>query len=71
MYVKELKDELPDDILIKNTRRLTDIFLEKELSIDMTTKLVKNYTLLYKQVKKTDVKLANLYTPEIYIDCLS
>lgn len=68
--LKEIKKDLVDDFLMANTRQLTEIFLEKEMPIDLVCKLVKRYTLLYKEVKRNDVRLASLYTSEIYIDCL-
>lgn len=68
--LKEINESLVDDFLMTNSRQLTEIFLEKEMPINLVCKLVKNYTLLYKEVKNHDVKLANLYTAEVYIDCM-
>lgn len=68
--LKEINECLVDDFLMTNSRRLTEIFLEKEMPINLICKLVKNYTLLYKELKNQDVKLANLYTAEVYIDSI-
>lgn len=68
--LKEINECLVDDFLMTNSRRLTEIFLEKKMPIDLICKLVKKYTLSYKELKNQDVKLANLYTAEVYINCI-
>ena len=66
----EIKEDMNDNILMTNSRRLTEMFLEKEMPIDLITKLIKNYISSYKEVKKTDIRMANIYTAEVYIERL-
>ena len=66
----EIKEDINDNILMTNSRRLTEIFLEKKMPLDLITKLIRNYILSYKEVKKTDIRMANLYTAEVYIERL-
>ena len=66
----EIKEDINDNILMTNSRRLTEIFLEKDMPIDLITKLIKRYILTYKDVKKIDIRMANLYTAEVYIERL-
>ena len=66
----EIKEDINDNILMTNSRRLTEMFLEKEMPLDLITKLLKNYILSYKEVKKSDIRMANIYTAEVYIERL-
>ena len=66
----EIKEDINDNILMTNSQRLTEMFLEKKMPIDLITKLIKNYMLKYKEVKKIDIRMANLYTAEVYIERL-
>ena len=66
----EIKEDINDNNLMTNSRRLTEMFLEKKMPIDLITKLIKNYILTYKEVKKSDIRMANIYTAEVYIERL-
>ena len=66
----EIKEDIIDNNLMTNSRRLTEMFLEKKMPIDLITKLIKNYILSYKEVKKSDIRMANIYTAEVYIERL-
>jgi len=66
----EIKEDINDNILMTNSQRLTEIFLEKKMPIDLIIQLIKNYMLKYKEVKKIDIRMANLYTAEVYIERL-
>ena len=66
----EIKEDINDNILMTNSQRLTEIFLEKKMPIDLIIQLIKNYMLKYKEVKKIDKRMANLYTAEVYIERL-
>jgi len=66
----EIKEDINDNILMTNSQRLTEMFLEKKMPIDLITKLIKRYILTYKDVKKIDIRMANLYTAEVYIEHL-
>ena len=66
----EIKEDINDNILMTNSQRLTEMFLEKKMPIDLIIQLIKNYMLKYKEVKKIDIRMANLYTAEVYIERL-
>jgi hypothetical protein len=66
----EIKEDINDNILMTNSQRLTEMFLEKDMPIDLITKLIKNYILTYKEVKKIDKRMVTFYTAEVYIEHL-
>ena len=68
--ITEIKDDLNDEFLMTNSQELTRLLLDKGMDINLITKLVKNYIIMYKDMKKEKDCYHHHFTAENYINTL-
>jgi hypothetical protein len=60
---------LQDKFIMENSQKLTAILLEKNMPLDLTTKIVKNYMKIY-STERYEGQDMTLFTAEFYIELL-